>query len=69
MVPRHADDRENHDENHDENQKASAGFGSRARLKFSAASTSTEAPPEKVRGFFIAFSMIPDHAQMDGDDT
>jgi len=41
------------DENHDQNRQAFAGFGSRARLNF-ADINPTEAPPEKVRGFFIA---------------
>jgi hypothetical protein len=49
MLPRHDDDRENHDQN----RQALAGFGSRARVKSAIASSEPEAPPEKVRGFFI----------------
>ncbi|MBV9457265.1 MAG: aspartate-semialdehyde dehydrogenase [Bradyrhizobium sp.] len=49
MVPGH-DDRENHDQN----QKALGGFGSRARVKVNGRHHPNRAPPDQVRGFFIA---------------
>jgi hypothetical protein len=49
MLQLHDDDRENHHEN----RQALAGFGSRARVELAIASSEPEAPPEKVRGFFI----------------
>jgi hypothetical protein len=53
MVPRH-DDRENHDQN----QKALGGFGSRARIKVNGRHHPNQPRLMKVRGFFIAWSMI-----------
>jgi hypothetical protein len=50
MLPLHDDDRENHHEY----RQALAGFGRRARVELAIASSEPEAPPEKVRGFFIA---------------
>ena len=52
MVPRNDDDRQNHDQS----RKTFAGFGSRARV-VERSHHRTEAPPEKVRGFFIASHM------------
>jgi hypothetical protein len=55
MVPRHDDDRQ---KSRDESQKASWGFGSRARIKPSGRTIRTEPRLMKVRGFFIAWCMI-----------